>query len=245
MQSSRPDLAMYKENENMNKKIILCLFPILLAGCASTDDTVFREKIVPDFEQVIKGDNDVFKAYEEAIAAADTYAAEPTDENLAALAELAAESDRLAEENGQIVSGMSDDEYEIMDALGFPSTDYKYLFDAQASSMAELSDWSAVVEQIRSGADAGTLEYNITLQELQLELERVYVIYGAMDMVVDTSEDNAEYFRDMLYKYEYIFPEDFEWLTDHDAISDEYNARMDDIASDLYSAQAGANALPQ
>ena len=52
-------------------------------------------------------------------------------------------------------------------------------------------------------------------------------------------------YKRQLYKYEYIFPDGFEWLTDHDAISDEYNARMDDIASALYSAQAEANALPQ
>ncbi len=240
-----PDWDTYKENKNMKKTIILLLSGLLLTGCSSSDDAVFREKIIPDFEQIIKGDNELFKSYTETLDAAYKYTEEQTEENLTALAALAENTDDLALENGQIKSAMSDDEYAVMDTLGFPSVDYTYLFDAQASSMSELAGWSDIVMQIRSGADADDIDYSITLRELQLELERVYLIYGAMDMVTEASPENAEYFKEMLYQYEYIFPEDCEWLTDHDAISDEYNARMDDIAASLYSAQAAANALPQ
>lgn len=227
----------------MKKLILICLCVLMTASCSSGVNTVFKENIVPDFEQIVSGDNEVFEAYENAAAAARAYVGNPTDETRAAFLAAAEESDETARKYASIQSHAGNEEYAVMDRLNLPRTDFDYLFEAQPSSMAELSGWSVVTEQANENFDADTLEHLILTQEYKLELEKVYLVYGAMDWVVDTDKTDAEYFRDMIYKYPHIMPDGCEWLTDHEEIADAYNARLDDIEERINEEQEYMNEL--
>lgn len=227
----------------MKRLILLFLSAVLMSGCSSEAGTVFRERIVPDFEQIISGDNDVFEAYEKAIAAGEAFVQNSAGENKDAFLAAASESDRLAEENAGIVSALTDEEYAVMDSLNLARTDYDYLFASHTLSMAEMGSWGYIIEWAKNNNDMEVLAHLIASQKNKLELEKVYLVYGAMDWVVDTTRENAEYFKDMIYKYPCIMPEDCKWLTNHEEIAAEYNARLDNIEEEINTQQRYTNML--
>lgn len=227
----------------MKKLILLCLSAVMFSGCASGENAIFRERIVPDFEQIITANDEVFKAYEDAAAAASAYAENPTDENREAFFTAAEMSDKKASENAVIQSQIGDEEYAVMNKLNLPKTDYDYLFAAQESSMAELADWAYIVEWTEENDDTETLTHLVASYLDQLELEKVYLTYGAMDWVVDTDKENAEYFKEMIYKYPNIMPQNCEWLIDHEQIAAEYNARLDIIEERINAETEYTNKL--
>ena len=229
----------------MKKMILICMSLIILAGCTSNADMVFRDRIVTDFEQIFASDSEVFKAYANAVSEAKELAKNPTQENKERFTEAASKSYRTAKENSEPVSRIGDDEYAVMDKLNLTRTDYEYLFNAQTSSMAELSGWTNIAEQFEEDGDVQALIHNISIQENKLELEKVFLIYGAMDWVVDTTKDNAKCFKDMIYKYPDIIPEDCEWLTDHDEILSAYNLKLDEIEEHINEEQEYINQQTQ
>lgn len=229
----------------MKKLIVLCLSALVLTGCASDTNAVFRDKIVPDFEQVFKADSEVFTAYENAAAAAEKCVGAPTAENMESFLNAAAESDEAAGAGAEVKSQLSDQEYEVMDELNLPRTDYDYLFSAQASSMAELASWGDIAEQFKESKDTEALTHFIATQSNKLKLEKVFLVYGAMDMAVDMDKDNAKYFKDRLYSYPEVFPDGCEWLTEHEEITAEYNARLDAIEEHINAEQEYLNKQTQ
>ncbi len=225
----------------MKKLIALCLSALLITSCASDKDTVFREKIVPDFEQIFKADSEVFEAYRNAAEAAEECIENPTDENTGDFLKAAAESDKAAKKGAAVKSNIGGSEYAVMEELNLPKTDYDYLFDAQASSMAELTGWTDIAIRFEESGDTEALAHSVAVQMDKLTLEKVFLVYGAMDWVVDTDKKNAEYFRQKLYQYSEILPEDCEWLTDHEEIAAEYNARLDIIEEHINTEQEYLN----
>lgn len=225
----------------MKKLIMLCLSVLMLTGCASDTNAVFKEKIVPDFEQVFKADSDVFRAYENAAASAKKCVGNPTAENKEGFLKAAAESDKAAAVSAEVKSQLGDREYEVMDELNLPRTDYDYLFSAQASSMAELAGWTDIAEKFEENGDTEELAHFIATQSDKLELEKVFLVYGAMDWAVNMDEDNVEYFKERLYSYPDVFPDGCEWLTEHEEIEAEYNARLDIIEEHINAEQEYLN----
>ena len=225
----------------MKKLIVLCLFALIMAGCASDSNTVFRDKIVTDFEQVFKADSKVFAAYENAADAARACIDAPTAENTEGFLAAAAESDKTAAEGEEVKSQIGDREYEVMEALDLPRTDYDYLFGAQASSMAELAGWTDIAERFAENGDTEALTHFVATQSDKLELEKVFLVYGAMDWAVNMDKDNAEYFKERLYCYPEVFPDGCEWLTEHEEIAAEYNARLDVIEEHINAEQEYLN----
>ncbi len=225
----------------MKKSIAVCLSALMLTGCASDRSAVFRDKIVPDFEQVFKADGEVFTAYENAAEAAEKCVGDPNEENTEAFLNAAAESDKAATAGAEVKSQLGDREYEVMDELDLPRTDYDYLFSAQASSMAELAGWTGIAEQFAESGDTDALTHSIAAQSNKLELEKVFLVYGAMDWAVNMDKDNAEYFKERLYSYPNVFPDGCEWLTEHEEIEAEYNARLDVIEEHINAEQEYLN----
>ena len=90
----------------MKKLSFLLLTAVLLAGCATNTSDVYRDKIIPDLEQVIRSDNAVFEAYENTVLAIRAYTENPTDENMEKLNAAAAESDAAAEESASVQSNI-------------------------------------------------------------------------------------------------------------------------------------------
>ncbi len=217
----------------MKKFVLLCLFILVMAGCGSDVNEVFKDKIVPDFEQILEADSILFKAYENAAEAAKKCAENPTEENMKSFLAAAEKSDAAAVSGAEVKSKIGDAEYEVMDKLNLPKNDYDYLFDAQALNMEDLKGWKYIAEQFEETGDTETLTHSTALRMDYLNLEKVFLIYGAMDWIVKTGEKEAAYFKERMYCYPDLFPEDFEWLTSHEEIEAEHSERLDVIEENI------------
>ncbi len=221
----------------MKKLSFLLLTAVLLAGCATNTSDVYRDKIIPDLEQVIRSDNAVFEAYENTVLAIRAYTENPTDENMEKLNAAAAESDAAAEESASVQSNIGDREYDVMDSMNIPRTDYDYLFYSQRESMENLM----FKDSIQETADFETLKILSDLFEDRLELEKVFLVYGAMDLVSGAGGDAADCMKDMIYKYPAVIPENCEWLYSHDEINREYTKHLDEIENNINERRVSLN----
>lgn len=226
----------------IKRTLALMLPALIISGCAASgNDSVFRDKIVPDFESVLKYEEEIFSAYEDAAEAAKAFAENPTEENKGKFIDAANKSSAAIKDNPAPSSSLSEKEYGAMEELNLSEADYRYLFESCPSGMAGLDDWDDVTDRLDAAEDYETLRHSISIRETKLELERVYMAYASMEWVVNTEEDNIKYFEETLRKYPSVMPEEYEWLTNEDEIINTLDEKMSAIQDKINEEQIYSN----
>lgn len=214
----------------MKKALVAAMVAILLVcGCASKEDRVFRERIVPDIEQVLTAYNNVLKEYSAALDALNNYVSDPSEEKKDIFVRSAESSDRNVESEMNIRSMLTDEDNAALEKLNIARADHDFLFDSLPTNMQELKDWSVAVDIVVTRGEIETGRHELIWRQAVNDLYKAYLAYGIMHYAAYLSSGNNAYLKDRFYSYTYLIPDDMEWLYDRDEINKVLNSRMDEL----------------